>query len=569
MVMPTEVSPVAALRAGLHALAEVVDRADFRLPGDDRAERRQLAAEVRWTIREYLIPRLGDLGAPLVAVVIGSTGSGKSTLVNSLAQKRISEPGALRPTTRVPVVWCHATQEARYRTGFLSGYGDDGLRPIRVVGDDHHLLEGMTIVDSPDFDSVVALHRQMADDLLAVADVCVFVTSAQRYADAVPWEFLTRAHERGVPLVFVVNRIPPTKAGLVDDYRRRLLEGGFHLEDRFFEIAEQPVDVQTGALPAGEIADLAGTLTELARPDTRGSVLADSLHGALVDVSRRLAALAAHVDAEAAQGAALTAIVDRSYEQQLLEITDAVESGALIKREVVGRWQEYLGTGELLRMLDEGAAWVRGWVRRLFGGRNPVPVVQGDARSELKEVLVRRADLAATASASAWDLDDGGRHLLRSADGSLWRHGADTPRRAEEAVEEWLAGLASLIDMAGSSKRRRAVIASYGVNAAAVVLLLGVFLQTGGLTGAEVGVAAGAAAAQQKLLEHIFGSAAARSMVEQARTRLTEVASSVILGDSQRFHDHLGRHVMPREVADDLRSAMAEVGTLAGIIDGD
>jgi len=100
--MSTPIAPSAALRASLDALAERVESTSFNLPANEHAKREALRIDLAWTIRQYLLPRLSDLDAPLLAVVIGSTGSGKSTVVNSLAQQRISDPGLLRPTTRVP-----------------------------------------------------------------------------------------------------------------------------------------------------------------------------------------------------------------------------------------------------------------------------------------------------------------------------------------------------------------------------------------------------------------------------------------------------------------------------------
>ena len=53
---------------------------------------------------DYVLPRLRQIEAPLLAVVGGSTGAGKSTLVNSVVGRRVTEPGVLRPTTRSPVL---------------------------------------------------------------------------------------------------------------------------------------------------------------------------------------------------------------------------------------------------------------------------------------------------------------------------------------------------------------------------------------------------------------------------------------------------------------------------------
>ncbi|WP_448629803.1 dynamin family protein [Cellulomonas soli] len=56
------------------------------------------------SLAEHLVPRLTELSAPAVVVVSGSTGAGKSTLVNSLVGSEVSAAGVLRPTTRRPVL---------------------------------------------------------------------------------------------------------------------------------------------------------------------------------------------------------------------------------------------------------------------------------------------------------------------------------------------------------------------------------------------------------------------------------------------------------------------------------
>ena len=72
-------------------------------------------------LEDYVIPRLMTLDAPLLAVVGGSTGAGKSTLVNSLVGTRVTTPGVLRPTTRSPVL-VHHPDDAQW-------FGQDGCCP--------------------------------------------------------------------------------------------------------------------------------------------------------------------------------------------------------------------------------------------------------------------------------------------------------------------------------------------------------------------------------------------------------------------------------------------------------
>ncbi len=551
--MSRQISPVADLRAALHALAELIESVSFDLPGERRSERTALRDETLRSINDYLLPRLGDLDAPLVVVLIGSTGSGKSTLLNSLAREPISTSGAIRPTTTMPVVWAHQ------RHAHLYGNEFPAANPIEVVPGTDALLEGITVVDAPDFDSIVELHREEADALLAVADVVVFVTSAQRYADAVPWEFLHKARARAVPILFTVNRIPADAAELVDDYRTLLEDEGFDLSGSFFEIAEQPVG--GGRLPPETVAGLRARLAAMVGEGDRPVVLESAIRGAIADVSRRTGRLEEAVAAERSHAGALREVADGAYERQIAEVVRSLDSGDLIRGEVLARWQDFVGTGELVKAVGEGVSRLSAWARRVFGGTAGPARVRVDARVELRDVLVHRADLAAAAAASAWELDPAGRNLLSAR--ALWRHDGATDVLADRAVEDWMVGVAELIREAGAAKKRTAVVASYGVNTVAVVVMLGVFLQTGGLTGAEVGVAAGAAAAQQKLLEHLFGTAAARSLIDRSRSAIEAAASEVLRSDGARFGAAIDAHTASLPAEGALAAASRRVDDLA------
>ena len=68
---------------------------------------------------------------------------------------------------------------------------------------------GLAVLDAPDIDSVVTRNRELATQLLAAADMWLFVTTAARYADAVPWEFLREAVTRGTAVAVVLDRVAP------------------------------------------------------------------------------------------------------------------------------------------------------------------------------------------------------------------------------------------------------------------------------------------------------------------------------------------------------------------------
>ena len=171
-------------------------RLPLELPG--AAEQRAAQTEMVDQLEDYVIPRLMTLDAPLLAVVGGSTGAGKSTLVNSLVGSRVTTPGVLRPTTRSPVL-VHHPDDAHW-------FGQDRLLPelerVERSTNDPEALQlvpseamtpGLAILDAPDIDSVEERNRVLAAQLLAAADLWLFVTSAARYADQVPWDFLRKA----------------------------------------------------------------------------------------------------------------------------------------------------------------------------------------------------------------------------------------------------------------------------------------------------------------------------------------------------------------------------------------
>ena len=102
-----EDQPVDLLEAAELLRAEVANMPPAA--GGRRTSRRLGSSARRCSAQldDYLLPRLRRLDAPLLAVVGGSTGAGKSTLVNSIARREVTRSGVLRPTTRSPVLVHH------------------------------------------------------------------------------------------------------------------------------------------------------------------------------------------------------------------------------------------------------------------------------------------------------------------------------------------------------------------------------------------------------------------------------------------------------------------------------
>src|SRR5215212_7671163 len=103
----------AVLGDALQALGMALRDVELTFPVPDLAAAVHARTELVAQIDDYLLPRLQRMEAPLLMVVGGSTGAGKSTLVNSLVGKEVSAPGVLRPTTRSPVL-IHSPEDARW-----------------------------------------------------------------------------------------------------------------------------------------------------------------------------------------------------------------------------------------------------------------------------------------------------------------------------------------------------------------------------------------------------------------------------------------------------------------------
>jgi energy-coupling factor transporter ATP-binding protein EcfA2 len=211
--------------------------------GEDAATVRDRLVSV---IRSYLIPRVDNPGGPLLVVVAGPTGSGKSTLVNTLAGLDLSPTGPLRPTTTVPLV---LTRAGRHEAGMtVAGVECEvrvGAAPI---------LDQMSLIDTPDLDSTSADHRLIAEQLIDHADIVIFVTSALRYADDVPWEVLRRALSRGTTVIPVLNRVGAESAVAMAGFRALLGDAG--IDETAVRVPEHHLGPDAHRIPSLAVGDL-------------------------------------------------------------------------------------------------------------------------------------------------------------------------------------------------------------------------------------------------------------------------------------------------------------------------
>lgn len=542
--MPPAIAPASRLRADLDALSDALDLATFRFSADPR--RQAARSTVTASIDEYLIPRLADPEGPLLVAVFGSTGSGKSTLVNSVAGFEVTRPGTLRPTTRVAVVLSHPENAGQVRR--LEAVGD-----VEVVTDDHPDLRWYSLIDTPDVDSVVEAHREQTMAILARVDAVIHVTTPQRYADAVPWSILRDVARRDLPMLVVTNRLSRRSGGAVTDLAALLRSEG--IADAagsrdIVAIQEQRLR-QHGRLPASTVrrvtshlAGLAERHTEVIRRGVRGTL------EAAVEDTRTVLGLLRDQESEIAD---LAEAVSVAVSHQAAEVQGQLEHGDLVRSEVVQRWRRLIGVSDLASVVSRGVGRIRDIV--VPGDAIPperVDQVGDEARQAIIDLSMLRVRRVHEAITTAWRLEPAGRSLIS---GPLL-HPAEDRELAERQVDEWLASLVELVAEQGQRRFRLARAASIGVNAAATTLLIAIFSATGGLTGAEVGVTAGAAAAQQTLLEHLFGGAAARRLADEARSDLARRIGTVIEAEGARFRRELELIADPPDTGHRIEAAL-------------
>ena len=228
---------------------------------------------------------------------------------------------------------------------------------------------GLALLDAPDIDSVVSTNRELASTLLAAADLWVFLTTAARYADAVPWQMLHTARDRGTAIAIVLNRCPPEAIKDVSAHLSDMLAANGLGSAPLFVIAEQ--GLRAGRLRDKATAPIASWLAGLtADSEQRAAVVRYTLDGALRSLPPRTYALADAADEQFAARTQLESCVSSAYSSALARVDEAVRDGALLRGEVLARWQDVVGTGEFLRKLESRVGRIRDRVVAAVTGRS-------------------------------------------------------------------------------------------------------------------------------------------------------------------------------------------------------
>lgn len=577
------------------------------------ASARTLLAAMARQLDDYILPRSASVDNPLTIVVGGSTGAGKSTLVNTLLGEPLTQSGAIRPTTRHPVLLHRAEDEAalsperflptlpRTRTSGMNAGSQalPGLDPkiarALIPITTSALPQGIALIDAPDIDSVSEENRTLAKELLSAADLWLFVTTANRYADAVPWELLHEAAARSIAIAVVLNRVPEgDEEAIENDLRRMLDEAGIHAV-LIHTVTEQPRD-ESGMLAPVSLAPLTLWIRELgADAPARAAIARQTLAGAVETLAGNLQVLAAEQARQQAAHQSLATITAEEYEDALTTIDGALSDGSLLRGEVLSRWHDFVGTGDFFRSLDSTIGRLRDRVGSALRGQPAAQKVEDALESGIHAVVLDAAARASENTRTRWRASRAGRSLLArldapqavsvapqtaSAAAPEQNAGANGEAKGNEAKGEvqsaedifsaavaeqirlWQGSVLEMIREEGADKRKRARFLSLGVNATAVMLMVAAFSLTGGITGIEAGIAGGSGVVGTKLLESIFGEDAVRRMATRARTDLLERMADLLTEHAQPFTAVL-EETDPQADAEDIHRAAEQVQNIA------
>jgi hypothetical protein len=522
----------------------------FEVPLERRERWRGLRDRVAEEVAGHRA-RLLDLDAPLLVVVGGVTGAGKSTFVNSLVGERVSETGPIRPTTTAPTLLA-APQDADRLA--------QGLGALRLAST-QRLPPGVALVDAPDVDSVRAANRELAGRLFDAADVWLFFTESRKYADADSMAQLARASARNAALAVVLGQVRPGDVTEITGHFSAMLRAAGLKHVPLFVI--ESCQLRDGLLPEQAIRELRAWLRRQSDPEQRVANVLQTLYGALGALPADLGSLAGAVEAERRAVLGLSAAAAHAYREARSRLAAELESGVALNQEVLERWRRFVGTGKLLALVSSTGgrlrAQIRDWLTPPEGLADSA--VEGQVRVEVtsavSDLMVQVADAAAAETVVRWSGTDVGRALLPDPPTELERSAAELRARAAEELRAWQDTVAELVRTKGLERRTKARWLSLGLNAAATGTLLAVLVSTGGLTGAETGVATAASAANQVLLETLLGKQNIAWLTERSREDLLARAERLFDQERGRFTALLDA-VRPDPVAAErLRSAAA------------
>ncbi|WP_062135450.1 GTPase domain-containing protein [Demequina aestuarii] len=447
-----------ALLDALVDTRDVVAGIELPIPLGDAESTRELRAHMLDQLDHHLIPRVREEASPAIVVVAGSTGAGKSTVVNALLDEQLTASGVLRPTTKVPHVFHHPLD-----ADVLSSIAHEA----KVIATEA-VPRGLALIDSPDLDSVRGENRHVAEQLLEAADLWIFVTTAARYGDAVPWEALRRGAERGASIAMVLNRVTVDVAAQV---RRELVDRLASESLEALPLFVIPEDTEGGARLPHDVVGGLGRWLEGVAAASAATIVERTMHGATESLKEWLETLAERMDDQAAAAKEV-----RSEVRRCAARAEAAGGEAWYKAVPTGsleaRWETACAEGGPLHKLRNSAWTKRRSARELRD--EALRVIEIEVIEAVEATLARDADSASEAMVTALTHGDEspGRWLAAQRDPRDAR--VMRERRAADATRAWLSKIREQVMRLPGASRGAEVLGEDGLAATLASAALGV-----------------------------------------------------------------------------------------------
>lgn len=426
-----------ALLDALVDTRKVVAGVELPLPTGNEERAREVMSRMLEQLDHHLIPRVREQASPAIVVVAGPTGAGKSTVVNALLGEPLTASGVLRPTTKVAHLFHHPLDAAVLT---------EVAREARVIPSEA-VPRGLAIVDSPDLDSVRGENREIAQRLLEAADLWIFVTTATRYGDAVPWDALREGTERGASVAIVLNRVTPDIASQVrGELVARLAQE--RLESLPMFVIPEDADGR-GSVPRDVVSGLGRWLDSVAAASAE-TIVERTLHGSTESLKEWLEELAEFMDDQAAAAKEVRSVVRRCASQAELEGGDTWYE-SIAQGPIVARWEQATADGGPLFRLSS-SVWVKRRVAREARDA-ALLAIHADVLAAIEAALSSSAAAAADRMIEALTDAEGGvgPWLASQRDPRDAREARD--RRAADAARAWISRCQEIaLEVPGSEK---------------------------------------------------------------------------------------------------------------------
>ena len=319
----------------------------FPLRTDTARDGSALRDQLHRLIDGYLLPRLDDYEAPALVVLAGSTGAGKSTILNSLLGRVISPVDIVRPTTRFPV-FVHHPQDERYVTPQRIQKILGSLQSEVSIVSDSAVPPGVILADAPDIDSVEVEHHALGQALIDAADVVLLTTTAVRYADAAPWHVITECARRKTSVGIIMSRVSADNVQTVFMHFGEMLRNAGLGYAPLFTVPE--VSERAEVLPEELVTTVRSWLYDVSANNAmRQRLIHRSMAGHLETLPHKLLTLADYVEPQAHVRTWMADVIDGEFTHAHRELQTEITSGEVVQGHVGACWQEFLGADIVFR----------------------------------------------------------------------------------------------------------------------------------------------------------------------------------------------------------------------------